>query len=174
MKFPDIGSTGGVAKKDRLSLKDGEAVKGVFRGDPHPFRQHWVDGSSTFCPGKGGNCQLCAAGDKSSFRFRINFVLQENGAWVAKVWEQGWKAYQDLKSLHESDYDLEKTVVKISRRGSGKNDTAYTVLPVPNGVLGQKDLAAVSAVPLHDLSPRDKAETEDDGEPEHTEDDIPF
>lgn len=166
MKFPDIGGSGGVAKKDRLSLKDGESARGVFRGDPHPFRQHWINNQSSFCPGKGGDCPLCASGDKSAFRFRINFVFQENGAWVAKVWEQGWKTYADLKSLHESDYDLEKTVVKVSRRGSGKNDTSYSILPVPNGVLNAADIKAVAAVSLHDLSPREKSEAEEDDTPD--------
>lgn len=168
MKFPDF-NTGGPGGKAFVKLKDGESIKGVFRGDPHPFRQHWVENRGVFCPGK--SCPLCAEGEKSSFRFRINFVMQENGAWVAKVFEQGWTSYDYLKSMHESDYDLEKTLIKITRRGTG-TDTSYSILPVPNGTLKKPDVDAIAAVALHDLSPKEKSEAA--ATPEESGEDIPF
>ena len=78
--------------------------------------------------------------------------MNENGAYVSKVWEQGWTIYQTLEGLNE-DYNLEEHLMKITRKGSGQNDTTYTILPVPNGGLSKEQLQAVSTVPLPDLNP---------------------
>ena len=134
-----------------LKLKDGESIKGVFRGDPFDFQSHWK-GGSVACT--GADCDFCAKGEEPSFRFRINFVVKENGAYVAKLWEQGWRVYESLQGLDASGYNLEETPVQISRRGSDKNNTTYNVLPVPNAALTEEHLAALKAVKLHDPCPR--------------------
>src|SRR5258706_16459552 len=96
MKFKD--STEGT--KNLLKLKDKDTIRGVFRGEIYDFRQHWEGNKSFPCPGKT-QCDKCAKGDKSSFRFKVNFIIKENGMYIAKVWDQGWTVYQLLKALHE-------------------------------------------------------------------------
>lgn len=158
--------------KNYLKLKDKEVVRGIFRGDPYLFRTHWFAQKSVVCTSE--QCSHCKNGEKSSFRFRINFIIKENDVFVPKIWEQGWTVYMQLKSLHESDYDLEETTMKVSRRGSGKDDTTYTVLPLPNGRVGAETEAKLSTIPLHNLSifqsPEEKAPTQES----IYDEDIPF
>lgn len=134
-----------------LKLKDGESVKGVFRGDPFDFESHWKNGSVP-CPGAG--CEFCAQGEAPAFRFRINLVVKENGAYTAKLWEQGWRVYEALQGLDVSGYDLEKTAVQVTRRGSDKNNTTYSILPIPNAELSEDQLKAIGDTKLHDPCPR--------------------
>lgn len=136
-----------------LKLSDGDAVQGVFRGDPHEYYQHWVGGKSVVC---NHPCAHCKAGDEAKFRFRINFVLKENGAFTAKIFETGAKLYRDLKELHEADYNLEETLVRLKRKGT-KLDTEYSVIPSPKKI-DAAALKALSAVELKKLTPQDKEE----------------
>ena len=147
MKFKDNVASGG-GGKHFLKFKAGDKYSGVLRGDPHDFKTHWGDKNSTICVGE--ECIECRAGKKPTFRFRLNMVVNENGAYVAKIFEQGAKAYNYLKALSQ-DYDLEKTVVKIQRHGSTKDDTSYVVTPLPVQ-LTEKDLEKIAAVKLHDLA----------------------
>lgn len=172
MKFKSKGSSnGGVGGKDFLKLAPGGSVKGVFRGDPHEFHIHWVGNRSSLCP-EDASCEMCREGtNKHKFRFRLNFLINENGAYVPKVFEQGWTFYCQLRDLHASDYDLEKTIVKITRNGEGKN-TTYTIIPVPNGVVTadlEKKLAAIALIPLGDDSAPEPDESGDDDN-----EDVPF
>lgn len=170
MKFRDL--TANSIGKDLLKLKPGEEARGVFRGDPVDFRQHWANNRSTICPGRD-KCDICRAGGetaKTSFRFRMNFVINENGAYVAKIFEQGKGTYEALRQLHQ-DYNLEQNQMKIRRVGSGK-ETTYSILPVPNGTLTKEQEKAVAAIKLHALEVTSNdgaaaAESDD-------EDDLPF
>lgn len=137
----------GGGKAAFVKLADGESIKGVFRGDPVHFKQHFVNNTGALCPGLA-TCEHCKAGLKPAFRFRLNFVTNENGAYVAKIFEQGWIVYESLGSLHE-EYDLQKTVVKITRKGE-KQNTSYTIIPLPNG-LTDEQAAKIAAVPLQRL-----------------------
>jgi len=167
MKFKELTSN---VTKNLLKMKSGEEVRGVFRGDPVDFRQHWIANRSYLCSGNS-TCEYCKAGEKSSFRFRINIVINENGAHVAKVFEQGKSVYEALKSLN-TDYALEKNQVKIKRMGSG-TETLYTILPVPNGELKDGALKAIEAIPLVDLSLDASRPAEPIAEEEDSED-VPF
>jgi hypothetical protein len=165
MKFRDLSNAIG---KNLIRLKPGEETRGVFRGDPVDFRQHWVNNRSSICTGRE-TCDLCKSGEKSSFRFRINFVVNENGAYVAKIFEQGKAVYEAMKALNH-DYDLEKNQMKIKRLGSG-TDTTYSILPVPNGVVTKDTEKAIGELALHQLSESAaEAAEEESGEGEH----IPF
>lgn len=169
MKFEDIPSTGG--SNSFVKLKAGESVRGVFRGDPTIYRTHWVEGRSYVCHGDG--CPMCEKGDKPKFRFRLNFVVNENGAYTAKIFEGSYKVYNLLKSLHGADYDLEKTVVRVERQGE-KTNTVYTVLPLPGakGILSEEAEKQISAVKLHELSPLRNAEGVESSE--EAEEEVPF
>lgn len=138
-----------------VKLKDKESVVGVLQGEPVTFRVHWTGTNSEVCQGPG--CPLCKKGEKSRFRFRINFLTKdEAGAPIYKVLEQGMDVYGKLKSLND-EVPLEKTVVKISRKGSGLNDTEYTIIPLPTPI-SEPMAKAIQALPLHDLTPEKKEE----------------
>lgn len=142
-----------------MKLEDGQRVKGVFRGDPKIFRTHWIGGRSHLCTGRD-TCEHCKAGDKSKFRFLINFVSKVDGVWMAKVFEQGYGVYKDLKEMHENDYDLENTCITLSRSGKG-TDTRYSIIPTKNnGDLKPADFKALGAVPLNPLSDDAAGDTE--------------
>lgn len=160
MKFPDLGgnNSSGRAAGVFIKMKDGDRLQGIFKGDPHIFRQHWVSGRSHLCTGKD-QCEHCKAGDKPKFRFRINFIVREDGVPVAKIFEQGYGVYKDLKEMHENSYELPETLVSISRSGEGTN-TRYTIMPVKNnGGLKPAEFKNFDKIPLNQLS--DKAPEED-------------
>ena len=161
-----------------LKLKSGESIQGVFRGDPYDFRIHWLqkEQRSVLCEGKD-KCPVCKLGEKSSFRFRINFITRDGEGYVAKVFEQGWQSYQALINLQESGYDLEKQIMMISRQGTGLN-TAYSIIPSPKGLLTPEHQAKMRDVKLNELGHITEAETEPptavNEPPHHTDEDIPF
>lgn len=150
MKFKELPAevSGGLFVK----LDSGDSIIGVFRGEPYDYRQHWIGNRSETCMGgsSGDQCKHCAKGERTSFKFRINFMVKEGAGYSAKIFEQGRRVYDSLKGLH-ADYDLEQTVVKITRQGSGQKDTTYTVLPVPKGALSKEAQDALSKIKLHDL-----------------------
>lgn len=168
MKFREK-STGG---KNFLKLKSGESIRGVFRGDIYEFRQHWdIQTKRSILCLAPDICPKCQAGEKSTFRFRLNFVTKENETFVAKVFEQGWGTYECLKSLHEGDYNLETYLMKITRHGE-LTQTTYSIIPVANGALTKEQEEKISQVKLNDLS-HEISKSSD--EPELTDaDEIPF
>lgn len=171
MKFPSSNSGGG--SKNYLSLKGGESVQGVLRGDPHIYHQHWTGQNSSLCSGRD-SCEKCKAGEKPAFRFKLNMIIKENGALSVKVLNQGWKLYQQLRGLHESGWDLEKNSIRLSRTGTTKNDTVYNVSPIPNGTVSaafEKQLAAVKLIDFTKPEVSDAQEPSDSSDPES---DLPF
>lgn len=170
MKFQ---ATSGGSSKNFVKLKSGDSVTGVFRGDPYDFKQHWSNQRSSLCTGEA--CEKCKAGDKPGFRFRINFVTTENGAQVAKIFEQGWTVYDYLRTLNESDYDLEKHTVKITRNGEGTN-TTYNIVPLAKGALSaeqEKKIAKVELNKLDSVNEKDSVPHSVDAG-DATGEDIPF
>jgi hypothetical protein len=175
MNFPEVKGgkgSGGIDSGLFLKLKDGDKVQGVFMGDPTIFRQHWIGGRSSACPGKA-ECEHCKAGDKAKFRFRINFLTKVDGVWLAKVFENGYGMYLDLKEMHENAYDLPTTLVALSRVGE-KTDTKYRVFPVKdNGGLKAQDFKKIAAVPLNELSEKPSEDAAGDDASDANED-VPF
>lgn len=177
MHFPETGGDGGIDSKHFVKLKnDKDSIVGIFRGEPHLFRQHWINKRSFLCS-ENSECEHCKSKNKSTFRFRINFITKENNVYVAKVFEQGFTVYGLLKSLHETDYPLEKTVLRITRSGTGQ-DTTYTILPIPKGEVTPELEKMLASVQLHDLGNLEKTNGSEgpqgDTPPPFSEDDIPF
>ncbi len=145
-----------------LKINDKESVVGLFRGDPFEYKQHWINKQGVYCTGEG--CPACADDEKknaqdggkrkATFRFRLNFVTYDGVEYKPWILEQGWNFYQDLKGLHEGDYNLEKTLVKITRMGTG-NMTKYTILPVANKVMTEEELARIGQVKLLELEKKE-------------------
>lgn len=154
----DLGFSSGSFVK----LKSGESIKGVFRGDPVEFHCKWI----------GKTTQICDKDDPDAmFRFRLNLVVKDGPEYTARIFEQGVRVYQDLRSINE-EFDLEKTVVKITRTGDG-SQTRYNIMPSSD----KADLAAVKKVPLQSLridhQPKRTA-SDTMGDDHMTEEDIPF
>ncbi len=178
MQFKKNSETGGTSGKHFVKLKDKESIVGVFRGDPYDFRQHWVGSKSQVCTGT--DCAECAKKNKAGFRFRLNFITRDpNGKFVAQIFEQGWNVYENLRSLHESDYDLERTILRITRNGVEKQ-TSYTIVPVPKHAVTDEMNQEFLKIKLHDLvnleedSPTQAGNGGADAPPPHTDDDIPW
>lgn len=153
MKFKASGG-GGSSIANLIKLKAGESVVGVLRGEPYEFEHAFKEG------------------DKAKFRFRLNMVTKVNGAMTAMVLEGGWKLYQGLRTLSEAGWDLETSFVKISRQGSGMNDTTYTAAVIPQAPTSDA-LQQVAKIPLNDLTGGQKQP-----DPHHNQeqpaDDLPF
>lgn len=143
----------GLGKDNFLKLGDKEEVTGLFRGEIYSYRHHWQNRRGVECIGP--DCQYCKETTEEGkpnyprFRFRVNFVTTKDGKWVAKIYEGGGEIYDQLVSL-DRKFDLSKTVIDISRSGTGAN-TKYNIIPrldIPLNDEMKKQLEAVELLPL--------------------------
>jgi hypothetical protein len=184
MQFKDdVEAEGGLFVK----LKDKQSIKGIFRGEIFDFKQHWTRSAqgdrSQVCKGQG--CPICAVSPKKpTFKFRVNFVTTENGAFIARIFESNAGVYVTLRDMAKAGYNLEKTKVQITRNGEGR-DTKYTILPVANSPLTTQHEQEIAKVVLHDLTQMQDASqgarsmpnyesTPPSGGSNFGDDDIPF
>lgn len=132
--LPESGS------KHFLKLKDKESISGIFMGNLYEFFILWENKKSR---------EVAEGTPDAKFRFRINFVSKEGAVYVPKIFEQGSIVYRQLAELHE-EYDLEKTVIKITRNGMG-TDTTYSLLPLLKQVITKEvadHLKEIDLLPL--------------------------
>ena len=121
-----------------LKLGDGENISGVLRGSIYRFYQAWP---------QGGQKQIFeepTAG--AGLRFRVNFVTLDT--LKPLVWEFGVTVNNQLAEYSE-EMDLSKTKIKVSRRGTGKSNTTWTVIPL--GAVDAKALKQIEVIPLNVL-----------------------
>ena len=149
-----------------IKLKDGQAVSGVFAGDPYIFYSIFKDPKEYQEKVKG-----------SSLKFKVNFVIKnQDGSFALKIFQQGNTFLKDLLEMRE-EYGLDY-VYKIKRKGTGKDDTKYHILPVKPLDDGQKQ--DISNLDLLDLVKKDKPADEtpppaEDGDPGQVDEDgMPF
>lgn len=137
MKFNkrEVSGGSGADSKDFLKLKDGDKVSGVCCGEIYEFQTKWENGRSS----------VVTSGGKP--RFRVNFVVKEDGKAIAKIWEFGVKVYNQLADIHDV-YPLDQTVIRVSRTGSTKDNTTYNILPILNEKMDEKALKALSKIDL--------------------------
>ncbi len=151
-----------------IKLKAKESVSGVFRGEPRFFCTKWIGGKSF---------ETTDDDPDAKDRFRMNFVVKENGVYVAKIYEASGMTYDDLYTLEAQGYELHKTIVSITRHGDGKN-TRYTFTPLPNGVLAEGETTKLLSVSLKDLEGKSKQEAPSEGPPAtpgfDPNEDVPF
>lgn len=142
MKLPkrEMPTSNGSSGNLFLKFKDGESKTGVFRGEPYEFYQKWVSNKS----------HVTSADDpEGKSRFRLNFVVLEDGKFVAKIFEFGLTVYGQLADIQE-EYDLETIKVKITRRGTG-TDTTYMVLPLLKEPIPAKAFKEIESVHMNIL-----------------------
>lgn len=140
-----------------VSLKDGETVTVVFRGEPREYFQKFGDPTEYDKPG-----------ENRGFKFKINVVTKnDEGKKVSKIFSGGKQTFTTLVALIEklgADY-----VYDISRVGAGKKNTTYLVMP--KGPLNVDQLEEINAVALQELVPKPRDVGED---PRDAEKDVPL
>jgi len=156
MKFKEVSESNDLSK-DFLRLKGEpgqDTAIGVCAGELYEFRAHWNGKHDELCT--GAKCERCKNNEKPRFRFRVNFIIKdESKNYVAKILELGWTVYSALSELNK-EYDIEKYLIKITRKGKGANDTEYFVTPVKDGELNKEKLAIIAKIPLIDLTLADQ------------------
>lgn len=162
MKFKTQSGEGAADSKNYLRLKDKDSVTGLLVGDPYEFQAHWNGKATDKCP-EDNSCPHCAAGLKSKFRFRANFIIKEGSGYVSKVLEQGWGMKLDIETLSNQGYSLENHLVTISRAGSGLHDTKYSILPTRNGELKPEQLRNILSTPLQVLEHKEESKPQGKG-----------
>lgn len=119
-----------------IKLKDGDEVVGVFRGEPYTFYQEFK--SRIEYPYKV---------EGASFKFRVNFVIKSKDGYVAKILQGGATMAEQISACKD-EYGLD-CIYKIKRKGSGKDDTTYSVLFKSELTPAQKkELASVELLSL--------------------------
>lgn len=156
--FPDRprssspGSSGGLF----LKLVSGQPpIRGLLVGTPKLFKTHYRGDRglpSLDCLALP-ECPECAKGNRPGDRFKINFIIRENGTYVSKILEGSWKLYDNLAAIHKSGYDLSKNLIELSKAGK---ETIALPLPV-GGQVSEQQLAQIKSVPLKSLE-RTKSE----------------
>lgn len=131
-----------------LKFKDGESKVGVFKGEVYEFFSKWENDKSHVV-------EATETGAQS--RFRLNFIIHEDGKFNPKIFEFGVGVYNQLADLSE-EYDLEQIKVKITRRGVGK-DTMWMILPILKEPLAPKTLKEIGAIPLNILEHKPQNDT---------------
>lgn len=117
-----------------LKLKDGESIKGILPSEKLTFYQIWVDKKPL--PASKGD-------PGAKFRFKTNFVTEDGEALIL---EQGSNLFFQILEL-EKDWDLKKTIVKITRKGE-EMQTRYSIQPTQNTATEK-----MLSVPLSDVQP---------------------
>lgn len=170
--FKDHSGGGG---KDFLKLKGGESIQGVFRGDPYEFYSVFKD-----------RTEYSQWAEGRSYRFRVNFVVNEGGQYKAKILEGGRRLQAQIED--EVKENGLNAVYRIKRTGNTKDDTTYSCVFLKK--LSGEDLAKVEDVELESLTyGRSRKDTpgnhpafdddvpmppEDDMPPEEDDEDLPF
>ncbi len=127
-----------------VHLKDGDAVIGVVQGDVKVFWSRWVDKKTEECSKEDEGARM---------RFKVNIFNKELGRF--QLLEQGPGLYGDFKDLQATGYDMQRTWVRLSRKGSTKNDTEYTLLTLPEHKVTDAELEMIQS---HELLPLTKPE----------------
>lgn len=125
-----------------LKIEVGQSVSGVFRGETVSYWQKWP---------KGGTKELSDI-PKPGFqeRFKVNFIVYEEGAFVAKIFDCSLATYNQIATINES-MDVETIKCTVSRQATGKG-SSYFVMPNLKEPLKPAQLKAVSEVELNTLN----------------------
>ncbi len=166
MNFPAINNE--IEKKKTVWPTESAPLVGVFRGDVHDFKIHWINKKKVNCLGQG--CPHCMEGQKSSFQFRVNLIHKNaEGALQASIYEQDWFTYQRLHKAN-SEYALEDHLVRVykGKEGAYLVDLIAKIKPIDQTIRDQ-----IQNIQLNDLQDNIADYSKQIKEPESFED-IPF
>ncbi len=104
MKFPRIGE---VEDKKNIWVTENAPITGVFFGEIHDFKIHWVDKKKVIC--RGLVCVPCENGVK----FKVNFIHKDtDGQLKASIYENDWFTYQRMHRFNEQT-SLDASIVQV-------------------------------------------------------------
>jgi hypothetical protein len=149
-KAKEEGGSGGLY----ITLKDGDSIEGVFRGEPYCFYQKFQEKTEYESWSEG-----------RSFKFKINFIIKEGDKFIAKIY-RGGATVRDALLMSKEEYGLD-CIFKIKRMGSSKEDTTYSVLFKSNLTPEQK--AQIDSIKLYEFKKNSVVNEEPIGE-----EDVPF
>lgn len=144
-----------------IRLKDGESVNIIPRGEIYEFYGVF-----------GVRGEVEASTPHAKLRFKINVVVNEQGTLKAKILEFGMSVYEQLSEIAHV-CDVTKTKLRFSRKGSGKSDTTYIILPLVNEPISPQVMATIEALPLNVLGQKKEDHNFKDV-PESGPDPLPF
>lgn len=101
-----------------LKVKDGESVTGILLGELYTYYQ----------TGFGPTAQVVGQG-MGKERHRANIAIKGPSGFEVKIWEFGSKIYDDLAVLAASGWEMNRTFITISRTGTTKETTRWSVTP---------------------------------------------
>jgi hypothetical protein len=144
-----------------VKLDPDTSVDGVMQGKPSFFYRAYEDGKYVYSDDHQAGY---------AFRFQINFVVRHpDGALDPKIFEGSGSFYDNLQEFSE-DYNVEKTWIKIKRKGTGK-DTRYTFIPLSEHKVTEAQAEILEKAELHELRGMVGAAF---GSPLTKESDVPF
>jgi hypothetical protein len=125
---------------------DGDAVVGVFCGEPYAREVYW-DGEK-YVEATADGPPPGATAKTPSLRVALNFYVPSEGA--MKIVEGGTQWFRDLVNVREK-YGLDKWLFEIKRHGKPKDPkTKYTILPEEK--IDDALRATLARVATHDLA----------------------
>jgi len=125
---------------------DGDAVVGVFCGEPYAREVYW-DGEK-YVEATADGPPPGATAKTPSLRVALNFYVPSEG--TMKIVEGGTQWFRDLVNVREK-YGLDKWLFEIKRHGKPKDPkTKYTILPEEK--IDDALRATLSRVATHDLA----------------------
>lgn len=125
---------------------DGDAVVGVFCGEPYAREVYW-DGEK-YVEATADGPPPGATAKTPSLRVALNFYVPSEG--VMKIVEGGTQWFRDLVNVREK-YGLDKWLFEIKRHGKPKDPkTKYTILPEEK--IDDALRATLARVATHDLA----------------------
>lgn len=149
MKFKRIPIANNDSAGTFLKIDDNSSVNGIVRGEVLEFYQDWPKGGEKLAFDKP------TPGAKP--RFKVNFIVFEEGRFIAKIWDYPPTVSNMLADAAEA-YDLSKTKIKISKHKRGEQ-VSYTILPLAGekDKLTPKQLKDIEAVELNVLSIKEQS-----------------
>lgn len=157
-----------------LKIESGKPpVAAIFRGEPRLFQSHFDNATrrSSECTGDG--CVGCKTSQPKD-RFRVNAIVREGDSYVSKIFEGNGFTYDHVVSLMKAGYEIEKTVLMISKTGSGTQaKTIITPTPKP---LSPEAEAIISKTPLLKLTNDQEGQPpgQEAGDPGFDPSSVPF
>lgn len=141
MKFkkPEERPSSGSTNELYIRIKDGGEVVFIPRGEIYEFYSKF-----------GVKGEVPPDTEGARLKYKINAVVYEGGAFKAKIYEFGKSVYEQFYEISQV-CDVTKTKLRLSRKGSSKEDTTYFLLPVMKEPLSAGQLGAIDQVELNIL-----------------------
>ena len=149
--WDDISNSGSSTseKVEFTKFAEGNTVIRVVESEPFSRWSHWMKNAkrAISCPGKG--CPICniiqsAKANKepaiynSTKRHTLHIINRNSNK--LEILEQGKMFFQQLLDFNNEIGSVTEYDIKVIRKGTGINDTNYTLIPMPAKPLSEEDI----------------------------------